>query len=205
MVLAGGRASRLGGVAKPAIAIGGRALLDRVLDAVADAAPRIVVGPGPGVPDGVLVTHEEPAGGGPVAALAAGLALVPKHLRWTAVLAADLPFLTPDAVTALRQAAAGRDGAVLVDDAGRDQYLAGVWRIAALTRALVDIGEPSGASVRRLATGLDLARVSHAADPPPWFDCDDPDDVRRAHAWTSTRTGSPGMVSPDPQVRPWEQ
>lgn len=205
VVLAGGRASRLGGVPKPALAIGGRTLLDRVLDAVPDAAPRIVVGPEPGVPDGVLVTREEPAGGGPVAAVAAGLALVPRRLGWAAVLAVDLPFLTPDVVTALRRAAAGRDGAVLVDNAGRDQYLAGVWRVASLAGALAEIGGPSGASMRRLVAGLDPARMTHTADPPPWFDCDDPDDVHRARAWARQRTGSPSMVSPDPRVRPWEQ
>ncbi len=185
VVLAGGRAGRLGGVAKPGVRIGGRTLLDRVLDAVADAAPRIVVGPDQAVPAGVRVTREQPAGGGPVAALAAGLALVPDGTAWVAVLAADLPFLTPDAVAALGLAAAGRDGAVLVDDGGRAQYLAGVWRVGALVAALNGLGEPAGASVRRLLAGLDMAEVAVGGDPPPWFDCDDADDVRRAHAWTT--------------------
>ncbi|MHB8451581.1 MAG: molybdenum cofactor guanylyltransferase, partial [Mycobacteriales bacterium] len=70
IVLAGGRARRLGGVDKPAQLVGGRTLLDRVLAAAAGAERRIVVGPArPGaLPRGVEVCCEEPPGGGPAAA-----------------------------------------------------------------------------------------------------------------------------------------
>jgi molybdopterin-guanine dinucleotide biosynthesis protein A len=103
-----------------------------------------------------------------------------------AVVAGDLPFLTADAVAALRAAAAGRDGATLVDDAGRTQYLAAVYAAPALRRALDALGDPADAPMRRLAAGLDLAGVSRSAGPPgppPWFDCDAPGDVRAAREW----------------------
>jgi hypothetical protein len=74
VVLAGGRAARLGGRAKPQLEVGGRTMLAAVLAAVGDAAERIVVGPPQPVPAGVLIVREEPPGGGPVAALRAGLA-----------------------------------------------------------------------------------------------------------------------------------
>jgi len=45
LVLAGGQARRLGGMDKMAIPLGGRGLLDRVLDAVPDADRVVVVGP----------------------------------------------------------------------------------------------------------------------------------------------------------------
>src|SRR5215203_4512866 len=45
VVLAGGKAARLGGQAKPQLRVGGRPILAAVLDAVADAERRIVVGP----------------------------------------------------------------------------------------------------------------------------------------------------------------
>ena len=184
-MLAGGRGSRLGGVHKPGLRIGGRTMLDRVLAAVAGAAPVIVVGPEQPVPSGVTLTREEPPGGGPVAALAAGLSLLPDP-GFVAVLAADLPFLTAATVDALRAACTG-DGAVLVDADGRDQYLAGVWRVAALRRALADFGEPAGGSMRQLVGGLAVARVTVAGGsgvPEPWFDCDDPSDLERAERWT---------------------
>ncbi|MBY8873628.1 NTP transferase domain-containing protein [Micromonospora sp. PLK6-60] len=103
VVLAGGAARRMGGVDKPARPVGGRPMRDRVLDAVADATPRILVGPPGPVPPDVWVTREEPPGGGPVAAVAAGLALLPPTTATVALLAADLPLLTRDAVGELRR------------------------------------------------------------------------------------------------------
>lgn len=103
VVLAGGAARRLGGVRKPALAVAGRSMLDRVLSAVSDAAVRVVVGPADlPVPAGVRVTLETPPGGGPVAGTAAGLALVPADVPLVALLAADLPLLRPEAVNLLR-------------------------------------------------------------------------------------------------------
>ncbi|MEV6939475.1 NTP transferase domain-containing protein, partial [Streptomyces sp. NPDC051132] len=73
VVLAGGAARRLGGADKPGVRVGGRALLDRVLAACADARTTVVVAtPRPTVRP-VRWAREEPPGGGPVAALAAGL------------------------------------------------------------------------------------------------------------------------------------
>ncbi|MGH3739543.1 MAG: molybdenum cofactor guanylyltransferase, partial [Micromonosporaceae bacterium] len=81
IVLAGGAARRLGGADKPGLAVAGRSLLSRVLDAVADAYPRIVVGPPRQLPGDVILTREQPPGGGPVAALAAGLAALDTALQ----------------------------------------------------------------------------------------------------------------------------
>ena len=106
VVLAGGRAVRLGGRAKPQLEVGGRAMLATVLDAVADAADRIVVGPRQPVPDDVLLVREEPPGGGPVAALRTGLAEVSTEV--VAVLAGDLPFLTAALIGQLRERLTGR-------------------------------------------------------------------------------------------------
>lgn len=116
VVLSGGSARRLGGRSKPALVLGGRTLLERVLDAVSDATPRVVVGPQ--ARPGLLVTREDPPGGGPVAALAAGLRLVPDGTGQVAILAADLPFVTAAVITTLREAATGADGALLVDADG---------------------------------------------------------------------------------------
>ncbi|GAB3269834.1 hypothetical protein GCM10027449_04290 [Sinomonas notoginsengisoli] len=121
VILAGGRASRLGGFPKPQLAYRGATLLEHALDAVATARLTAVVGPGPGEPGGpaplsdalpcgpasatgcvpapearaVLYTREEPAYAGPLAALASGLAALLSAPGtppgWVAVLAADLP------------------------------------------------------------------------------------------------------------------
>ncbi|WP_199550224.1 NTP transferase domain-containing protein [Streptomyces sp. N35] len=73
VVLAGGAAKRLGGVDKPAVRVGGRPLLDRVLTACAAAGTTVVVAPPRPTVRPVVWAREEPAGGGPLAALAAGV------------------------------------------------------------------------------------------------------------------------------------
>ncbi len=206
VVLAGGAARRMGGVDKPARPVGGRPMRDRVLAAVADAAPRILVGPATGVPAGVLVTREQPPGGGPVAATAAGSALLPPDVTVVALLAGDLPLLTRAAVGDLLRhlddpPAAGSpvppgragsppgavDGVCFVDEAGRRQTLCGVWRVTALRSALDRLAAErplAGASLRALLHGLAVHELPwHGTGPPPWFDCDTDEDVRRAEEW----------------------
>ena len=181
VILAGGAGTRLGGRDKPALAVGGVPMLDRVLGAVAGARQRIVVGPPrDGLPPGVWCVREEPPGSGPAAAVAAGLALV--RVPLVALLAADLPRLTPDAVEVLASEVSTVDGAVFVDEAGRRQLLCGVWRVDRLRGALDVLGDPAGRAMRQLLGGLRVAEVRWpgADDLSPYFDCDTEEDLRRA-------------------------
>jgi len=169
VVHAGGRARRLGGVDKPALVVGERSMLDTVLLACDGAAGIVVVGPPrPTVVD-VRWTREDPPHGGPLAALVAGLHAMPEPAEATAVLAADLPGLRAHTLRrlldALADEPAGRsgrgwvDGALLVDPAGRPQWLAGVWRTAALRTGLAGLGDPTGQALHALLEGLPSARV----------------------------------------------
>lgn len=182
VVLAGGRARRLGGVDKPGLDLAGRTLLRRVADAAGDARRLVVVGPSrPDLP-GAVFTREDPPGAGPVPAIAAGLTRV--SAPWVAVLAADLPFLRPGHLAALHRLAVDRDGALLVDDGGQEQWLAGMWRTDTLHAALRGYG---GRSVRGLLGPLRFARYACETGegvPPPWLDCDTMGDVETAREWT---------------------
>jgi molybdopterin-guanine dinucleotide biosynthesis protein A len=181
VVLAGGRAARLGGQPKPQLDVGGRTMLSAVLAAVDGAAPRVVVGPPQPVPAGVLLARESPPGGGPVPALAAGLSAV-GDAEVVAVLAADLPFVTAALVTALRERLTG-DGVLVVDDTGRDQLLLGVWRTAALRAAAA--GARPHSPLRTLLAPLAVRRYRPPAlpgTPPPWTDCDTPAELAAARA-----------------------
>ncbi|GGT38911.1 molybdenum cofactor guanylyltransferase [Streptomyces kurssanovii] len=184
IVLAGGAAKRLGGVDKPAVSVGGRALLDRVLAACRDAGRTVVVGGRRPTPRPVVWAREEPAGGGPLAALDAGV-------RQTAaesllVLSADLPFLREGTVRRLVDALAARDGegVVLTDADGRDQPLVAAYRAEPLRRELAllatEYGSLSGLPLRLLTRELDLARID--ADPLASFDCDTWEDISTARA-----------------------
>ncbi|WP_411577260.1 NTP transferase domain-containing protein [Streptomyces sp. HUAS TT20] len=188
VVLAGGAARRLGGVDKPAVRVGGRPLLDRVLAACAGARATVVVAEPRPTARPVRWAREEPPGGGPVAALDAGLRRTASQdvpAEFTVVFSADLPFLEEDTVrrlvTALRTG--GAEGALLVDADGRDQPLVAAYRTAALRRELAVLadrhGGLAGLPLRRLTGSLDLTRVP---DPLASFDCDTWDDIATARA-----------------------
>jgi molybdopterin-guanine dinucleotide biosynthesis protein A len=196
VVLAGGAARRLGGVLKAALPVGGRPMLLRVLDAVPSAGPRIVVGPpalAPLLPPDVELILEDPPGGGPVAALAAAVRLLPVEVPHVAVLSADLPFLTPVLLDRLSASLDGgaADVAVPLDGDGRRQLLCAVWRASVLRHHLAAFGDPAGVRMRDLMAGAVVheARVVASVDPPPWFDCDTDSDLRRAEEWASADPG----------------
>jgi molybdopterin-guanine dinucleotide biosynthesis protein A len=159
IVLAGGRASRLGGADKAAVSVAGRALVDYAYAAVSGCSPVVAVGPASLARPGV---REEPPFGGPVAAVAAGVAaLEPDEPDEVWLLACDLP-RAPALVAALAGAAipTGRDGVVAVDGEGRMQWLAGRYQVASLRAALAAVGEVDGASMRRLLAPLRLREVA---------------------------------------------
>ncbi|MFI9150908.1 DUF6457 domain-containing protein [Streptomyces sp. NPDC053367] len=182
-MLAGGGARRLGGADKPGVRVGARALLDRVLGACAGARTTVVVADPRPTARPVRWAREEPAGGGPLAALDAGL----RHTQAPSVvvLSADLPFLAGDTVhrllTALR--AGESDGVLLADADGRDQPLVAAYRTDALRHGLARLtaehGALTGLPLRRLTAGLGL---THLTDPVAAFDCDTWDDIATARA-----------------------
>jgi molybdopterin-guanine dinucleotide biosynthesis protein A len=180
VVLAGGQGRRLGGVSKPAIAIGGRRLLDIAVDAVEGAERTIVVGTTLPTYRPVERASESPAGGGPVAAIAAAVALL--DATTVVVLAADLPFITAEAVDALVAGRGDAVAAIAVDLSGRDQPLLACYDAASLWDALPS--DPQGASMRSLLHDLEargrIERLSLGGDPPVTLDLDTPADLTRA-------------------------
>jgi molybdopterin-guanine dinucleotide biosynthesis protein A len=168
VVLAGGRATRMGGGDKALRMLGGRALLDHVLARV-----------GPQVAGVALNANGDPARfaawglpvlGDPVAGFPGPLAGVLAGLVWARefgavdilVVPTDTPFLPADLVVRLR---AGRGGAAVACavSAGRVHPVVGLWRVE-LAGAL-EAGLASGE--RRVETWLrarGLAEVGFPAD-----------------------------------------
>ena len=156
--------------------VGGRSILAAVLEAVADAGARVVVGPPQPVPSDVLLVREHPP----------GAARSPRSGRgWrrstadvVAVLAGDLPFVAA-ALIGGAAAASHRRRDLVVDDAGRDQYLLGICRTAALRRRWpTSPGRPARRA--RPPDRPPAAPESRPAEPPPWTDCATPADLARA-------------------------
>jgi len=190
VVLAGGRGSRLGGVDKPAIRVGGTTLLERALAAVRCARTTVVVGPPRATPlDDAVHVQEDPPFAGPAAAIGAGLAVLgrsPEPSPLTVVLAADLP----GAVAAVQEVLAAIDpdrepavdAWIATDPDGRRQYLLGAYRTRALVRACRHLvgarGSLVGAPVRQLLDPLPVVEVPLPAV--LTADVDTPDDLARA-------------------------
>ena len=190
VIVAGGRATRMGGVDKPALVVGGRRLLDIALTAVGGCRRIAVVGPRRDDLDpAVIQVQEEPAGAGPVAALAAAGVHEPVVLT----LAADLPFLTADTVAALVEAlrgAPGSDAAFAVDDSGRIQFLLAAWRGPALAGHLAALGaDPANQPMKALLPERYVTvPVAGTAD------CDTPQELAQARAARS------GLIAADPEA-----
>lgn len=180
VVLAGGRATRLGGVDKPALLLGGRSLLARAVDAArtCGAEPVVVVGP---ERDGIdaLWAREDPPFSGPAAALAAGLSRLDgaAGLAFALVLSADLR-RPREVVDALLRAERGRDGVLLQDVDGHRQWLCGLYRLDALRAVVAELGDAAGASMGQFLSGLELRRHPIAAA--VVADVDTPADARDA-------------------------
>lgn len=182
IVLAGGRATRMGGVDKPAITVGGRRLLDTALAAAADCDRTVVVGPRrDDLPPTVVQTQETPAGSGPVAALSAGLSALPGSTGGLVlVLAADLPSLDRATVRTLVSALLDRpdaEASFAVDESGRMQFLLGVWRRASLTARLDALAGRENQPMRALVPDRRVTVECTGVT-----DCDTPADVERARA-----------------------
>ncbi len=184
IVLAGGRGERLGGVDKGAVSVGGLSLLQRAVAATGSARRRVVVGPAREGFDGVRWTVEQPAGGGPVAGIVAGLAALPGGAPWVVLLAVDQPGVGAAVPVLLREAArAGPDVDVLCphDADGHAQWLLAVYRGPALRQAVSQLGSGHGVSVRRAVSGLRSAEVSGVGE--HLGDIDTPEDLQR---WRDT-------------------
>lgn len=180
IVLTGGGAVRLDGADKAGVEVGGRTLLEHALDVLTAADEVVVVGPEVDTSRPVTFRREDPPGGGPAAAVLAGLAGFVRRPRLVVVLAVDMPLVTTGTVERLLRAATG-DGATLVDPSGRQQYLCAAYTVDALERQRAAIGGGTGGGtgehglpMRRLVAGLDLVEVvatgSEAQDVDTWAD-----------------------------------
>lgn len=163
IVLAGGRAARLGGADKASVELHGRTLLEHALDALGDADEVVVVGDRVPTSRPVTFTRESPRYGGPVAALLTGRDALLHTPHTLGVLAVDMPWVDAWTFRRLREAAAGHDGAFLTDADGRRQ-LAGVLAADRLDAVRPEPEAAHGMALRSLLADLDLALVAPDGD-----------------------------------------
>ena len=155
--------------------MGSTTVLDHLLDDLLADWLVVVVGPERPTRRAVRWTRESPPGGGPVAAVAAGLSLVETEL--VVVLAGDMPFAAGSAGTLVStlQAEAATDAVVAVDAGGRPNPLLAAYRTEALRRVLPN--PPANAPARSLLT---IAQTTLPVDEADSLDVDTPEALAAA-------------------------
>ena len=98
LILAGGKATRFGGIAKHELVIGGRTIFEHQTTVLAPLVAEILVS-SPEDIAGFRTVRDAVIGAGPLAGIAAGLAASTQ--AWLLVLAGDMPFITPAILDAL--------------------------------------------------------------------------------------------------------
>ena len=140
-ILAGGRATRLGGANKAALPLGGTRIIDHQLAALRQVAGEVFIVAGDAAPYadlGVRVVPDVVAGAGPLGGIYT--AIVSSPCERTLVIGCDMPFLPLDLLRALARAS---DADVIIPRSGRGyEPLCAVYgkRCAEALRARIDRG-----------------------------------------------------------------
>lgn len=199
LVLAGGRSSRLNSTPKARLQYRGRTLLENTVAAVSGLRSVVVVGDATAqeLPAEVLVTREDPAFGGPAAAIGAGLDALRAadeihadaahtdavYADFVIVLACDMPNIAAAIPVLLRELDGDTDsddGLIALDAQHRLQPLAAAYRTSSLLEAVAlarDNGPLEGSSVFQLIRTLRLREIVMPDDATD--DVDSWDDARR--------------------------
>jgi len=190
LVLAGGLARRMGGVDKALIAIGGVAILDRVLGLLRPDCTEIILNANGdptrfaryGLP---VISDSVPDFAGPLAGIMAGLDWVAENrpsLAWVASVPGDCPFLPHDLVMRLHQARQEADMPLACARSGDWRHpVVGLWPVALrkdLRHALVEEG------LRKIEvwTARHGVAIAHWPAKPvdPFFNVNTPEDAAEA-------------------------
>ena len=193
IVLAGGASQRFP-PDKLAQLVGDEPLLDRSLASLPQDFVVVVVGSVREVARPAIFTSEDPPGGGPAAALVAGVRrALAESTDAIVTLPADAPLGGEAAVTLLSRLEddPSLEAVVGIDSSGREQPLQLALRpaAAALLVAAAGPGGAAGVSARRLLDALRPGLVTHKLTQAELWDIDTPDHLL---AW---RMGSSAAVS----------
>ncbi len=189
IILCGGRATRLGGIEKPLIDLGGTLLLAHVIARLEPMVDNLVLSVGQPSERyeqfGYPVVADEHPGQGPLAGIVSALAAV--HTPWILTTPADTPFLPPHLVAALAPACARR-GAVVASAGGHRQNLS-MLLDRQQAAALAGFYRSGGRAVHRWLVANGIDEVEFPKD--CFFNINTPDDLARARAAAACRSRRP--------------
>jgi len=185
VIIAGGRSSRMGGVEKVFLEVGGRRIIERIIERMGPQVDRLAIN----------------ANGDPTRFHATGLTVIPDFpdsvrtplagfhaaLRWTKAagfdwlmtLPSDAPFLPHDLLVRL---AASKQRATIAASNGQEHYLTGLWSVA-LTETLDDALRTGMFRVKDWANHVGAVAFEWPPQPfDPFFNVNAPEDLAEAQA-----------------------
>lgn len=179
MILTGGSSTRFGSD-KSQAKLGVISLIENLLLTLPLEIEIVIVGPElENSARQVKYTQEHPLGGGPVAAIEAGLKLIDSE--FVAIIATDMPFASQILAVLRENLPETEDATIPLDPAGIRQPLCALYRRDALARAVTELGNTQGQSVRNLIQILTVRELR--LDPVLQrilLDIDTPADLERA-------------------------
>jgi molybdopterin-guanine dinucleotide biosynthesis protein A len=195
VVLAGGRATRLGGGDKPLRLLGGKPMLAGILERLKPQVGPVAISangdPARFAEYGLPVLADEGRQAGPLAGILSGLAWAKAETKSKAVLtvAGDSPFFPADLAARLGDAVAGRPGCIAAAASGSRRHpVFALWPIALEADLRDFLAQSTIFSVaafldRHGATSVDFPMAS-AGDKilDPFFNVNTPEDLAEAQA-----------------------
>ncbi len=199
VLLAGGRAKRMGGGDKGLETLGGRAIIEHIVERARPQVSALLINAN-GDPErfrwlGLPVRNDVIEGfQGPLAGVLTGLewAAQDTSAEWLASFATDAPFVPADLVSRLFDAAR-KEGADMASafSGGRAHPVFGLWPVALageLRRAMED---EDMRKIDKWTARYAVARVDFSADPfDPFFNINDPDNLAEAERMLSAERGA---------------
>ncbi|MDK4320734.1 molybdenum cofactor guanylyltransferase [Corynebacterium pseudodiphtheriticum] len=164
IILAGGRSERMGGIDKSTIRLNGTRLIDHQLAGVLSLGVEkqaIVIVSTKKLVAEISHTAENPAFGGPLAGISAGLSAIPTGAQRVAILSVDAPDswqLLPALMAELTRHTE-QDAAIIKDAAGIANPLCSVWKSERLQANLAEIGAAHNKPARALVRHADWIGV----------------------------------------------
>ena len=190
VILAGGQARRMGGGDKPMRTIGGRSILDRVVERLKPQCDGLVLNangdPSRFAAFALPVTADSVEGfAGPLAGILAGLDWVAANrpgITWVLSAAGDCPFLPRDLVARLHRARLSENAQLAVAaSGGQIHHAIGLWNVSLrgdLRRALV---VDDCRAIHRFTARYKLATVDWIDAPlDPFFNANTAEDLTEA-------------------------
>jgi molybdenum cofactor guanylyltransferase len=190
VLLAGGLARRMGGGDKPLQRIGGRTILERVVERLRPQCKALILNANgdparfafTGIP---VVPDDVPGFAGPLAGILAALdwtAANRPDVAWILSAAADCPFLPRDLVARLQQARIEQDAQLAVAASAEQTHpVIGLWSVALREELRHALVKEDIRKIDRWTARYKLATVTWPAEPlDPFFNANTMDDIAEA-------------------------